>query len=409
MHILVLNCGSSSLKYQLIETSVEQIAANSDRALAHGAVERIGSLDAKVTYQVAGGKKEEKTAPADTPEDAIRIAFEHLTAPGGPLNDSTPIEAVGHRIVHGGEEFQESVLIDDEVLRKIESLSDLAPLHNPHNLKGYYASRKLLPEAKQAAVFDTAFHHTLPAKAFLYGIPYEFYTRDHVRRYGFHGTSYRYISWRYAALRKTTRYSLKLVACHLGNGCSVCAIDHGRSVDTSMGFTPMDGLLMGTRPGEIDPGAVLFLAGRDPAGVHGTETMLNQHAGLAGMTGGTSDMRDVLERREKGDGRARDAVDVFCYRVTKFIGAYLTVLGGADAILFTGGIGENAAPVREQICAGLGWLGVELDGVKNGAAQGADTCISADGSKIPVWVIPTDEELLIARDTFRCVMGIPQP
>ena len=409
MHVLVLNCGSSSLKFQLIETDAEKIASNTDRALAHGSVERIGSADAKITYQLAGGKKEEKTASVADQNEAIRIAFEHLTAAGSTLTDPKQIEAVGHRVVHGGEAFKESVLIDNAVLKEIEKLSELAPLHNPENLKGYYASRELLPGAKQVAVFDTAFHQTLPVHAFLYGIPYEFYTRDKIRRYGFHGTSYRYVSYRYALQRNTTRNHLKLIACHLGNGCSVCAIDHGKSADTTMGFTPMDGLLMGTRPGEIDPGAVTFLASRDPKGVLGTEEMLNHQSGLAGITGGVSDMRDLLEQRPQGNERARNAIDIFCYRVIKYIGAYITVMNGADAILFAGGIGENAAPIRAQICRGLEWLGIELDPVRNECANGTEAPITTDRSRIPVWVIPTNEELLIARDTFRCVMKIPHP
>jgi acetate kinase len=402
MKILVLNCGSSSLKFQLIETSEEHIPAHTDRALAHGVVERIGSRDAKITYQAAGGPKEELVRPIMEHKDAIQFALEHLKA------DPRDIEAVGHRIVHGGETFHESVLIDDDVLKQIEVLSELAPLHNPNGLKGYYASRALFPEAKQAAVFDTAFHHTLPPRAFLFGIPYEFYTRYKIRRYGFHGTSHRYVSWRYAWIHKTTRAKLKLITCHLGNGCSVCAIDHGRSIDTSMGFTPMDGLLMGTRPGDIDPGAVLYLVKRDPNGVQGVETLLNQHSGMAGISGGVSDMRELLARRDQGDPRAKDAIDVFCYRAAKYIGAYVTVLGGADAVLFAGGIGENAAPVRRQICQELGYVGIDFDPAKNDAAKGTEAPISHSDSRLPVWVVPTNEELMIARDTYRLVHNLPR-
>jgi acetate kinase len=407
MHILVLNCGSSSLKYQLVATSEEQIANNSDRALAVGAIERIGSEDAVSTFQLAGGEKRRKTVPVLRNKDAIQIAFDHLTEAGGPLKDPREIEAVGHRIVHGGEAFRESVLIDNQVLRQIKAVSDLAPLHNPHNLKGYYASRALLPNARQVAVFDTAFHQTLPPYAYLYGIPYELYTRDKLRRYGFHGTSHRYISWRYANLHGTTRAELKLITCHLGNGCSICAIDHGKSIDTSMGFTPMDGLLMGTRPGDLDAGAVLYLVDRDPMGAHGAEVLLNQKAGLAGISGGVSDMRDLLEKRDRGDLRARDAIDVFCYRLVKYIGSYITILKGADALIFSGGIGENSAPIRAQVCEGLGWLGIETDAERNAAARGVDARVSTDGSRLPVWVIPTNEELLIARDTYRCVHNMP--
>lgn len=366
MHVLVLNCGSSSVKYQLIEMDV-------GRALARGVIERVGS---------------------DNATEAIRAALDRIKG-------ISEIESVGHRVVHGGESFPGSVVIDDAVLQEIEKLSSLAPLHNPQNLKGYYATRKLLPNARQVAVFDTSFHHTLPVRAYLYGIPYEFYTRDKLRRYGFHGTSYRYVSARYAELRNAPLDKLKLVACHLGNGCSVCAIDRGKSIDTSMGFTPMDGLLMGTRPGELDPAAVLYLVQRDPQGADGVQIMLNQRSGLLGLTGGTSDMRDLLKQRDAGNDRARDAVDVFCYRVVKYIAAYSAVLGGADAILFTGGIGENAAPIRAQVCEGLRSLGVELNSQRNDAESDKERLVTADEARLPAYVIPTNEELMIARDTFR--------
>lgn len=387
MKVLVLNCGSSSLKYQLIETSDEQIASNSDCAVARGSVERIGS------GEVANV------------EQAIGVAFDRLTAADGALSHRGEIEAVGHRFVHGGEKFKSSVLIDDGVLKEIEALSGLAPLHNPENLKGYYASRKLLPDAKQVAVFDTSFHQTLPPRAYLYGLPYHYYEQDRIRRYGFHGTSHRYVSWRYAWLHGTTRETLKLITLHLGSGCSVCAVDHGRSIDTSMGFTPLDGLLMGTRTGELDPGLLLYLQDRHNASTSDLEVLFNQRSGLYGLTG-SSDMRDVLARRSQGDGRARDAVDVFCYRVIKYVGAYAAVLGGADALIFTGGIGENAAEIRAQVCDGLKWLGVDLDALANAGAAGKDARITAASSKIHAWVIPTDEELLIARDTYNCVHGL---
>ncbi len=398
MLVLVLNCGSSSLKFQLIETSRAQMDDDSDRVVGRGQVERIGSEDAKVSWQITGSGKQQKTEPVKDAEQAITIAFESLASAADPQQ----IEAAGHRFVHGGDLFQESVEIDDATLKQIENLSALAPLHNPHNLQGYYASRKLLPKAKQVAVFDTAFHQTLPRRAYLYGIPYELYERDKVRKYGFHGTSYRYVSARFARMLNKPIEDMKMIVGHLGNGCSLCAIDGGKSVDTTMGFTPMDGLLMGTRPGEMDPAAVLFLAGRDPKGIEGVGEMLNHRAGLAGITGGTSDMRDVLNLRDQGDARARDAVDVFCYRIVKNIGAYLTILGGADGIVFTGGIGENASAIRQQVGDGLSWMGVTVDGEQNNAAQGVEARISTDSSRIPVWVIPTKEELLIARDTLLC-------
>jgi acetate kinase len=405
MNIFVLNCGSSSLKFQLIETSAEQIAANQDRLLVHGEITKIGSADAIVSFQSKGGEKSKVTRPVLKHRDAIEASFDCLKQSGAELDS---IEGVGHRIVHGGEQFQQSVIIDDAVVRGIEGLIELAPLHNPHNLKGYYASKLLLPQATHVAVFDTAFHQTMPPKAYLYGLPYLYYTRDKLRRYGFHGTSHRYVSYRFAQIHNSARDRFKLIQCHLGNGCSVCAVERGVSVDTSMGFTPLEGLIMGTRPGDLDPGAVLYLVEREEMGLHEVDVLLNKHSGLYGLSGVSNDMRDLLGESAKGNSRATLAIDAFCYRVTKYIGAYLAAMGGADTLIFTGGIGENAPAIRAQICSSLGALGIGIDLEKNNAAVGKELDITGD-SKVQTWVIPTNEELLIARDTMRAILKIPNP
>lgn len=390
MKILVLNCGSSSLKFQLIETAGE-------RVLAHGRVERIGEQDAGVQFAAAGGGEKRETGPVGDHSAAIASAFDFLKAEAKVTGGLGEIAGVGHRIVHGGDRFTASVLITAAVLREIESVSRLAPLHNPHNLKGYYASRSLLPDAKQAAVFDTAFHHTLPARAFLYGLPYEYYEREKLRRYGFHGTSHRFVSGRYAQLRR--RGNDRIVTCHLGNGCSICAVAEGKSIDTSMGFTPMEGLLMGTRSGDLDPGAVLYLLDRAQDGTREVGEFLNGKSGLAGVSGVSPDMRDVLDAAAKGNERAQIAVDLFCYRVIKYAGAYHAAMGGATALVFAGGIGENSPAIRQRVCRGLDAIGVKIDETRNQNARGEETRIGAADSSIDVWVIPTNEELLIAQDT----------
>ena len=375
VQILVLNSGSSSLKYQLIEMTGE-------RRLAKGEISKIGGL---VNNEVKNH------------DEALTAAFKNLTESGARMEE---IAGVGHRVVHGGEDFQQSVIIDDRVLGLIEKASELAPLHNPANLKGYYASKALLPKATHVAVFDTAFHQTLAPHAYLYGIPYEYYTRDKVRRYGFHGTSYRYVLERYAQIQGKPASECKLIACHLGNGCSVCAIDGGKSADTSMGFTPLEGLLMGTRSGDIDAGAVTYLMGR---GVTNADAMLNEKSGLLGLSGVSNDMQLVLAEATRGNQRAEMAVQVFCYRVTKYIGAYFAAMSGADAIIFTAGIGEHAAVIRARICASLAVLGVVLDPARNDDAAGKERKISSDRASPAVWVIPTDEELVIARDTMLAI------
>jgi acetate kinase len=406
MEILVLNSGSSSLKFQLIETSPEQILADADRVRARGSIEKIGTGEAIISIE-ADGAKTKSTREVLEHRDAVGIAASCLQDAGGIRKEQ--IEGVGHRIVHGGEQFTQSVLIDDEVLHHIREAIELAPLHNPHNLKGYAAAHEMLPQARHAAVFDTSFHQTLPRQAFMYGLPHVVYDRHRVRRYGFHGTSHRYVSYRYARMQGKTRQEYKLITCHLGNGCSVCAIDHGRSVDTSMGFTPLEGLLMGTRAGDVDPAAVLHVMSKEELSIHEISSLLNKHSGLYGLSGISNDMRTLIEQAGKGHERARLAIDVFCYRVKKYIGAYLATLNGADAVLFTGGIGENAATIRAQICDRLDALGIVLDPARNEAARGQASRISRDDSTCQVWVIPTDEELLIARDTLRCMLGLPHP
>jgi acetate kinase len=409
MKILVLNCGSSSLKFQLIDTTPERIHADKDEVLAHGAIEKIGSGQAMVTYQPADGPKIREASPILKHKEAIQAAFDFMTGEHGVVKSLDEIEGVGHRIVHGGEHFKHSVLIDEGVLKLIEASVELAPLHVPHNLKGYYASQMLIPNAKNVAVFDTSFHQSMPAKAFIYGLPYVYYTRDKLRRYGFHGTSHRYISYRFAQLHGKTRKDYKIITCHLGNGCSVCAINRGESVDTSMGFTPLEGLLMGTRSGDVDPGAVLYLVEHAEMGLHETDVLLNKHSGLYGISGVSNDMRDLLNAEQQGNERAKLAIDVFCYRIKKYIGSFLAAMDGADALIFAGGIGENAPAIRARACEGMEWLGVSIDAAKNSQAVGTVADITGAGSRTGIWVIPTDEELLIARDTLRCILGLPLP
>jgi len=401
MKILVLNCGSSSLKAQVFESSPEQLAAMQDRVLAKAVVERIGTRDAIVSV-TADGRRARHTHPVANMEEALQSVMEAVVQHG-------PIEAVGHRVVHGGESFHEPVEFNDEVIEKIEDLYDLAPLHNPHNIRGYRAARNLLPDARHVAVFDTSFHQTLPQRAYLYGIPYSYYAQDHYRRYGFHGVSHRYIAWRHAQIQGRPKGEFNIISCHLGNGSSMCAIQGGHSIDTSMGFTPLEGLVMGTRCGDIDPSLVLHMMGMTGEGPSEMEALLTKKSGLFGLSGLSADMRLLLEYRAKGDTRAAMAVDVFCYRIKKYVGSYLAALNGAHSIVFTGGIGENSASIRQQICAGLDRLGIKLDEPANNEAIGKEACISPAGAPVQIWVIPTNEELLIARDTLRCLLGIPQP
>ncbi len=413
MNILVLNCGSSTLKFQLITTDLEQIADNTDRRLARGNIDRIGG-EAIVLLEAAGRAPERTTAPLRDTRAAVELIIRWGCSEDSGINEISSvadIHAVGHRVVHGGERFTHSVVITDEVLRGIEDCIELAPLHNPTNIKGILAAREVFGSGlPQVAVFDTAFHQTLPEHAYLYALPYQLYRRHRVRRYGFHGTSHRYVAYRFRQLRKIPRDQTNVITLHLGNGCSIAAIRAGDSVDTSMGLTPLEGLVMGTRSGDIDPAIVDFIAAKEGLTSREVETLLNKQSGLLGISGLTNDMRELLaEAHEHNDRRARLAIEVFCYRARKYIGAYMAVVNGTDAIVFTGGIGENSAEIRSKICAGLEWMGIEMDTDRNDRYQpGTDGLISKDGSRVAVYVIPTDEELLIARDTVRCVRGAPQ-
>ena len=389
MKVLAVNCGSSSVKCQLFETSLEAIQANRDRELGRVLIEQIGTPEAVV-----------RTGTAETRR---RIADHHAAievAVGALSQRPFDIEAVGHRVVHGGERFSEPVEMDDGVVAEIESLCELAPLHNPENLKGFRAARAVLPQARHVAVFDTAFHQTLSPKAYVYGLPDALWRRHRVRRYGFHGSSHRYVAGRYAQIHGFARNDYKLITCHLGNGCSVSAVECGKSVDTSMGFTPLEGLLMGTRSGDIDAGAVLHIMAKEQITPAEMDVLLNRRSGLYGLSTASNDMRTLLELCGRGHAAARLAVDTFCYRARKYLGAYYAVLNGCDAVIFTGGIGENASAIRAGICESLEALGIQIDPARNEAAVGVEANIARDGAKVEVWVIPTDEGLVIARDTL---------
>ncbi|MBA3441017.1 MAG: acetate kinase [Pyrinomonadaceae bacterium] len=413
MNLLVLNCGSSSVKFQLIATDLDRIAQNTDQRLARGSLERIGG-EAIITLHAEGQAPHRSTAPLRDHRAAVELVIRWVCSEGSRISDVKSvgdIHAVGHRVVHGGERFRHSVLITDEVLRGIEECIDLAPLHNPANIKGITAAREVFGVGlPQAAVFDTAFHQTLPEHAYLYALPYQLYRRHRIRRYGFHGTSHRYVAYRYRQLRGIPRDQTNVITLHLGNGCSAAAIRAGDSVDTSMGLTPLEGLVMGTRSGDIDPAIVDFIQAKEGLSAQEVETLLNKQSGLIGISGLTNDMRELLdEAHEHNDRRARLAIDTFCYRARKYIGAYLAAMGGADALIFTGGIGENSAEVRTLICEGLEWMGLKLDAERNSQhTSGREGLISRDESRLAAFVIPTDEELLIARDTVRCVRGAPQ-
>ncbi len=407
MKILVLNCGSSSLKFQLVETDAESARTGTDKVLAKGLVESIGG-PAVLKFEAAGKKPVRETAEILEHKIAVERTLRLLTDPEtGVIRDRSEIEAVGHRVVHGGERFKASALFSDAVLLGIEECFEMAPLHNPPNVKGYRAARAVLPDVPQVAVFDTAFHQTLPPEAYVYGLPWSLYQKHGIRRYGFHGTSHRFVSQRLAGLlgRAPEDPSLRLITCHLGNGCSITAIRGGRSMDTSMGFTPLEGLLMGTRSGDVDPAALLHVAGREEIGLSELNAMLNKHSGLLGISGVSHDMRSLLEAEATGDPRAKLAIDVFCYRLRKYVAAYTGVLGGVDGLAFAGGIGEHAAAIRARSLSGLEAFGVSLDPGRNAGALGVEAEISPEGAKARVFVVPTNEELLIARDTFAIVSG----
>lgn len=409
MKVLVLNCGSSSLKFQLVETDAAAEAAGTDRSLAKGLVENIGGT-AVLKYERPGHKALKETAEILEHKVAVDRAIALLTdAATGVLRDRSEIGAVGHRVVHGGERFKASVKIDDDVLEGIEDCFEMAPLHNPPNVRGYRAARAVLGGVDHVAVFDTSFHQTMPPEAYVYGLPYALYQRHGIRRYGFHGTSHRFVSRRLAALlgRAHDDPSLRVITCHLGNGCSVAAIRGGRSIDTSMGFTPLEGLVMGTRCGDIDPAALLHVVLREEIGSAEVNALANKHSGLLGISGLSHDMRTLLEAAGQGNERARLAIDVFCYRLRKYVASYVGALGGVDAVAFAGGIGENAPAIRAQSLLGLDAVGLALDAAANAAALGAEQEISPAGARARVFVVPTNEELLIARDTCRIVSGLP--
>src|SRR5579872_6806130 len=403
MNILVLNAGSSSLKFQIIATDLERIRENKDVRLVRGEVERIGA-EAVVTVQKGDGPKQKLTASLKNISGALDFIVRWAASAESGVSEiqsMADIHAVGHRVVHGGEKFTDSVLITEEVISGIEACIDLAPLHNPTNLRGIRAMRELLgPQIPQVAVFDTAFHHSLSERSYLYAIPYHLYLRYRIRRYGFHGISHRYMGYRYRTLRNLAREQTHIVSLHLGNGCSAAAIRGGRSVDTSMGMTPLEGLVMGTRSGDVDPAILGFIAAKEGFSIHEVETLLNKQSGLLGISGLTHDLRVLQDEVcTHGDRRAKLAIDIFCYRVRKYIGAFLAAMGGADAVVFTGGIGENSPAVRTSICEGLEWAGLSLDAEKNRKTVNAEGAISRDDSRLAAYVIPTDEELMIARDT----------
>ena len=392
MNVLVINCGSSSLKYQVIDSETEQV-------LAKGLCERIG-IDGRLVYTPAGGEKEVSDLDMPTHKQAIQYVIDALTnEKTGVIKSLDEIGAVGHRLVHGGEKFACSTLINEDVIKAVEECSDLAPLHNPANLIGVRACQELMPNTPMAGVFDTAFHQTMPLDAYMYGIPYEYYEKYKIRKYGFHGTSHSFVSKRMAEILGKPIEDLKIIVCHLGNGSSVCAVDGGKSVDTSMGLSPLEGLIMGTRSGDIDPSVMEFICKKENLDINGIMEVLNKKSGVQGLSGVSSDFRDLQAGSDAGNERCTMAVDVFCYRVLKYIGAYVAAMNGVDAIAFTAGLGENDHVVRRKIASRLGYLGITLDDAVNDTTRGKEAAISTPDSKVPVWVVPTNEELAIARET----------
>ena len=397
MNVLVINCGSSSLKFQLINAETEKV-------LAKGLCERIG-IDGRLTYQPAGGEKEKSDLAMPTHTEAIQFVIDALTnEKTGVVKSLDEIGAVGHRLVHGGEKFASSVVITDEVKKAVEECNDLAPLHNPANLIGVAACEKLMPGTPMVAVFDTAFHQTMPEKAYMYGLPYEYYEKYKVRRYGFHGTSHSFVSKRAAEVMGKSYDEVKTIVCHLGNGSSVSAVLNGKCVDTSMGLTPLEGLVMGTRSGDIDPAIMEFIAKKENLDIEGVMEVLNKKSGVFGLSGGlSSDFRDLTDAMNAGDKKAKIAMDVFSYRVAKYIGSYAAAMNGVDDVVFTAGIGENDDYVREEVCKYLGYLGVDFDSEVNAGLRGKEAELTKEGSKVKVFVIPTNEELAIARETLALV------
>ncbi len=395
MNVLVINCGSSSLKFQLIDS-------DSEKVLAKGLCERIG-IDGSLTYQPAGGEKVKTAKDMPTHTEAIQFVIDALTdAKTGVVKSLDEIGAVGHRMVHGGEKFASSVVITDEVKNAVEECNDLAPLHNPANLIGVNACEKLMPNTPMVGVFDTAFHQTMPEKAYMYGLPYAYYDKYKVRRYGFHGTSHSFVSKRAAEIVGKPYDATKTIVCHLGNGASVCAVLNGKSVDTSMGLTPLEGLVMGTRSGDIDPAILEFIAKKENLDIEGLMKVLNKDSGVFGLSGLSSDFRDLSSAAAEGNKQAQIALEVFAYRVAKYVGSYAAAMNGVDNIVFTAGIGENDGEIREEVCSYLQFLGIELDKEAN-TKRGEEVMISTPDSKVKVLVIPTNEELSIARETVALV------
>ena len=413
MNVLVVNSGSSSLKFQIIATDVERIGQDKDDRICRGEVEGIGG-EAIIRIQYRDQPIQTLTAPLRDISAALEYVFRFIASDRSGVTEiksSADVNAVGHRVVHGGEMFKESALIDDRVLKGIEDCIDLAPLHNPNNIKGIQATREIFgKDVPQVAVFDTSFHHSIPEQAYLYAVPYHLYRRHRIRRYGFHGTSHRYVAFRYRAARGLKREQTNIITLHLGNGCSAAAIKGGSPIDTSMGMTPLEGLVMGTRSGDLDPAILGVIARKEDLSTSEVEALLNTQSGLLGISGLTNDMRELqAELQEHDDRRVRLAIEIFCYRARKYIGAYLAAMGGADAVVFTGGIGENSPDVRARICAGMEWAGLKIDDAKNKETVGREGKISTEDSKLLAYAIPTDEELLIARDTVRVILGVPHP
>ena len=393
MKILVINCGSSSLKYQFLDM-------NNESVLAKGLVERIGIEGSVLKHEKTGMDKEVINADIKDHEIALKLVMDALVNEKyGAIKDLSEIDAVGHRVVHGGESFAKSVLIDENVMKGIKDCIDLAPLHNPPNITGIRACQKLLPNVKMVAVFDTAFHQTMPESSYIYAIPYEYYEKYRIRRYGFHGTSHLFVSERAAQIMGKNKEDLNIITCHLGNGASVSAIKGGKCIDTSMGLTPLEGLIMGTRSGDMDPAIVTFLMEKEGLSAKEVDNILNKKSGVLGISGVSSDFRDIEEEAEKGNKKAQLALDMFHTRVKKYIGAYAAQLGHVDALVFTAGLGENSAESREEICKNMDFLGIEIDTNVN-KVRGKETLISTENSRVKVYIIPTNEELVIARDTL---------
>lgn len=398
MKILVLNCGSSSIKYQLIDMS------NNSDVLAKGLLERIGMENAELSHQPKNKDKFKLTKSIPDHQTGINLILSTLKDPvHGVIKDEKEIYAVGHRVAHGGENFKESVKVTESVKKDIEKCIELAPLHNPANLKGITSMEAILPKVPQVAVFDTSFHQTMDAKAFLYGIPYEYYEKYRIRRYGFHGTSHKFVAQKACDILGVNFEKINIITCHLGNGASIAAIKKGKSIDTSMGFTPVEGLMMGTRCGDVDLGITLFLAEKEDLSIKETNDLFNKRSGMLGISGVSSDMRDIEKAAEEGNQRAKTALEMYMYRVKKYVGAYAAAMGGVDLLIFTGGIGENDAITRYEVCKDMEFMGIEFDAEKNKGLRGVDTVISKENSKCKVMLVTTNEELVIATDTYNIV------